>query len=50
MTTDDLFDCSSFAIWELRAAFERKNDSKVVANCRISAASDWMIRSGRAKY
>ena len=34
----DLFDGSTFAIWELRVALEEENVFKTVANCNVSVS------------
>jgi uncharacterized protein DUF3632 len=41
---------SIFGIWELRTALEREHAAKAIANCAVSAASQWIIRSGMRLY
>jgi Protein of unknown function (DUF3632) len=40
----------NFALWELRDALETKIDSKEMVSCKVSAASEWIIRCGKRLY
>ncbi|KAN0070921.1 Protein of unknown function (DUF3632) domain containing protein [Elaphomyces granulatus] len=50
MTNEGLIDGSIFGLWKIRRALEEENDAKAIANCHISVASEWMIRSGTQFY
>jgi hypothetical protein len=47
---EDLIYGTYFAIWQLRDAVEEENPVREVANCKISVACEWIIRSGIELY
>ena len=47
---EGLIDGSIFGLWEIRRPLEEENAAKAIANCRVSVASEWMIRSGTQLY
>ena len=47
---EDLIHGTIFAMRGLRNALENKNTVREVANCNISVASEWIIRTGMQLY
>jgi len=50
ITSEGLIDGSILGLWEIREALEEENSTKAIANCNISVASEWIIRSGTKLY
>jgi hypothetical protein len=47
---ESLVDATNLAMYELRTALEEEHPAREVANCKISVASEWIIKSGMKLY